>query len=166
MFNFLRSMNRGLFWGGGKLFQMPNASILAGSYATFLKISSMCRAFKQPRFLLKSKMKNKGNEKNIFPSFCLLPDLFLYLLIYRIERILVVLSEPCTLAAPIRARGVRALAVLQGAKTVHQIFSSARNWAKNDGEIGNEWALHHFFHPSVVDPRRGTLAGGRNQCCM
>lgn len=81
---------------------MPSAPILAGSHTTFIKIALMCRAFKQFQFLLKFKMKNKGNGKNIyFPSFHVLQDIFLQLLIYEIERKLVVLSESCTLAAPV-----------------------------------------------------------------
>lgn len=69
MFNFLRNMKRGLLrsW---EVFQKPNAPILAGSHTVFIKIALMCTAFKQSQFLLKFKMKNKGNGKNIyFPQF-------------------------------------------------------------------------------------------------
>lgn len=49
---------------------MPNTPILAGSHTMFIKIDLTCRAFKQSQFLLKFKIKNKGNGENIyFPHF-------------------------------------------------------------------------------------------------
>lgn len=112
----------------------------------------MCGAFKQSQFLLKLKIKNKGNGKNLaFLVSCSSGHFFLQCSnaqgICEVETKLISLSDTCTLAAAVpitpfgqREQGycVRSLAVLQQATTAHLIFTPSRNWVRKDGGIGNE----------------------------